>query len=437
MIRRPPRSTLSSSSAASDVYKRQLSVLSEHNQLIHCSELISSSFNPTFLPLQPAAIIRQVGWECHSCVVQVWSLPHSEADLGEIIINRTLHLPTLIKVPDTEQHGFEPNTLVLEFADGMYTQEGSLIQIEEADTPRRPGIHQHPKNETSMSYAAACFFMEKCLDWRLRMDAMEKEMGTVKEKLAVRLASLNKATRQAQQRRRRQLRLEQLHKRVAEERIQVMEQREALAHLQQALPPHAAAVQQAPLMLAEKAAALELQREGLEPYQAVLAQVSSTYDERCWGLVAKFFAIFPIRATKDPGILQIHGIPLHVTKDFAGCDEESVCTAIGYACHLLYHLAKLLGICLKHPLIPGLSHSRISVDSSNQLRPQPLFYKGSEKRVPFDYGLYLMNKDIAQLLRSVGIKCNHPSETLPNLHAIYRTRCNPVLQNSTHDNLEL
>ena len=39
-----------------------------------------------------------------------------------------------------------------------------------------------------------------------------------------------------------------------------------------------------------------------------------------------------------------------------------------------------------------------------------------------------MNKDIAQVLRSVGVQCGHTTETLPNLHAIYRiyaTRFSP------------
>src|SRR5665648_762776 len=45
MIRRPPRSTLSSSSAASDVYKRQLSTLERHDEAIECFNN-ALKFNP-------------------------------------------------------------------------------------------------------------------------------------------------------------------------------------------------------------------------------------------------------------------------------------------------------------------------------------------------------------------------------------------------------
>ena len=39
MLRRPPRSTLSSSSAASDVYKRQIYIISEDHELVSNKEL--------------------------------------------------------------------------------------------------------------------------------------------------------------------------------------------------------------------------------------------------------------------------------------------------------------------------------------------------------------------------------------------------------------
>src|SRR5674536_163744 len=51
MIRRPPRSTLSSSSAASDVYKRQVFKVVENN-LTKDGKLILYSLNPVYEPYE-------------------------------------------------------------------------------------------------------------------------------------------------------------------------------------------------------------------------------------------------------------------------------------------------------------------------------------------------------------------------------------------------
>eukprot|EP00826_Nyctotherus_ovalis_P019357 TRINITY_DN1595_c0_g1_i1.p1 TRINITY_DN1595_c0_g1~~TRINITY_DN1595_c0_g1_i1.p1 ORF type:complete len:106 (+),score=41.99 TRINITY_DN1595_c0_g1_i1:44-319(+) len=55
MIRRPPRSTLSSSSAASDVYKRQV-------RFIYCLRLnrIAACFCCEFLPLRKGLVILSI-----------------------------------------------------------------------------------------------------------------------------------------------------------------------------------------------------------------------------------------------------------------------------------------------------------------------------------------------------------------------------------------
>src|SRR5665648_794959 len=60
MIRRPPRSTLSSSSAASDVYKRQVMVHDPHEQTLTAIAHVS---HPAYVLLSPDEQSRRVqGW---------------------------------------------------------------------------------------------------------------------------------------------------------------------------------------------------------------------------------------------------------------------------------------------------------------------------------------------------------------------------------------
>lgn len=395
-------------------------------RLVHCSEIVRDTLNPSFLPIEPRSLKKHVSWECSVMLVQVWAIPPQSDQMGEAVIQLTVDLNALVRVPSNETD-FGPNALVVELWDGQYAFPDSLMRSDNSETPRRNTLLSEARDAAPISvpYESAMLFMEKCLQWRKRMDEVEQATSQVKQQLRERVTKLNRATKQAQMRRRHTKQIEDLRQRLAEEQALVREESEALRVLQEALPPHAAAIEEAPKVLAEKKIILAAQsEEQLENHQQLLRHVSSTYKERCWQLVAALFAVFPIRATKDPSVFQIHGITLHNTNNFSGCDEESIATGLGYVCHLLYHLAKLLGICLKHPLRPGLSNSRICDEHSKQQQLFNLWFKGSGERLKFDYGVFLMNKDIEQVLRHEGIKGGEVKDTLPNLHALERqSRC--------------
>lgn len=82
--------------------------------------------------------------------------------------------------------------------------------------------------------------------------------------------------------------------------------------------------------------------------------------------------------------------------DFAGCDEETVATALGYTAHFVFMISKYLNLPFRYPITPMCSRSTIRDDVSQpggneKDKTYPLYLKGKE-RSSFEYGVLLLNK---------------------------------------------
>ncbi|CAB4463406.1 unnamed protein product [Rhizophagus irregularis] len=160
-------------------------------------------------------------------------------------------------------------------------------------------------------------------------------------------------------------------------------------------------------------------------------------------LVADLLNIFPIEPTHtDTFSFKILGVPLP-NSVFTGCDDEQVATALGFTCHLINMLAYYLGVPLRFPMTPMSSRSSIrdpitaslgdsrqgynteyvtcripfkkllnwiilnivqleGLFTNNQLGALfPLYVKGAD-RYRFEYAVFLLNKNIEQLMNSQG-----------------------------------
>lgn len=122
---------------------------------------------------------------------------------------------------------------------------------------------------------------------------------------------------------------------------------------------------------------------------------------------------------------QICGVPLpnttHDNVKFNGCASEDVLSAaLGHVAMLTNSLQYYLGVALPYPVTPLGSRSSIRDDISTLPDPQrefPLYLPkgGSSAQFRFDYGWFLLNKDIEALCAAQGLKVVDIRHTLPNL----------------------
>ncbi len=98
-------------------------------------------------------------------------------------------------------------------------------------------------------------------------------------------------------------------------------------------------------------------------------------------------------------------------------DPHSTAAALGYISHVIHLLSSYLCVPFSYPVHPQLStslvHDPISIMPHDQ-RTFPLYPKNSIQ-YRFEYGVFLLNKDIECLMSRLGLKVLDLRHTLPNL----------------------
>lgn len=140
-------------------------------------------------------------------------------------------------------------------------------------------------------------------------------------------------------------------------------------------------------------------------------------------------------------ILGLHLTMLPFKKTSFFTDKKEVqqsATALGYVAHAVSLIASYLKVPLRYPLRLGGSHSYMkdyapSVEATSLDSPSdtalstymklvefPLFLEGQDT-TRAAYAVFLLNKDLEQLLNFIGVKSLGPSHVLANLKELLRT----------------
>lgn len=140
--------------------------------------------------------------------------------------------------------------------------------------------------------------------------------------------------------------------------------------------------------------------------------------------LANIFNIIPVPGGKALEF-QICGIPLPNAEEYGGgvlttSEEDALSAALGYVARLTDHLQYYLGVPLPYPITVFGSRSCVRDDISilkDPVRDFPLYIPrgGSTAHYRFDYGWFLLNKDIEALCIAQGLKVVDIRHTLPNL----------------------
>nr|XP_010301769.1 PREDICTED: UV radiation resistance-associated gene protein-like [Balearica regulorum gibbericeps] len=138
---------------------------------------------------------------------------------------------------------------------------------------------------------------------------------------------------------------------------------------------------------------------------------------RCKQLLSELSYIYPIDLNDQKDYF-VCGVKLPNSEDFQAKDDGSVAVALGYTAHLVSMISYFLQVPLRYPIIHKGSRSTIKDNINDKLtekeREFPLYPKGGEK-LQFEYGVYLLNKNIAQLRYQHGLSTPDLRQTLPNL----------------------
>lgn len=169
---------------------------------------------------------------------------------------------------------------------------------------------------------------------------------------------------------------------------------------------------------------LQLQKESLSELtkectakRELFLKTNAQLTIRCRQLLSELSYIYPIDLNEHKDYF-VCGVKLPNSEDFQAKDDGSIAVALGYTAHLVSMISFFLQVPLRYPIIHKGSRSTIKDNINDKLtekeREFPLYPKGGEK-LQFDYGVYLLNKNIAQLRYQHGLGTPDLRQTLPNL----------------------
>ncbi|OWF40438.1 UV radiation resistance-associated gene protein [Mizuhopecten yessoensis] len=138
--------------------------------------------------------------------------------------------------------------------------------------------------------------------------------------------------------------------------------------------------------------------------------------------------VYPITESKksdQKSDLFVCGVKLPNSEEFQSQTDMMVSVSLGYVCHMVMMMSDILDIPLRYPMIHHGSRSLIRDHIHTKLldkdREFPLFAKGKEK-FQFNYGVFLLNKNISQLRYYCGLGTTDLRQTLNNIKSLLELR---------------
>jgi hypothetical protein len=362
-------------------------------EVIYISEVVPKAMNPTFrffdLKGLGPAVTRRDG-----VVVRIW------VRRGEgfgLLAEEKVDLQSLQFLGGLENHTFPPNCILFHLIDGVYT-----IDL----TSKLPQPKPSPSLPTS-SYSALMRLSN--------LDESIQDALATREEIASQINALLKQTPIDES--------PQAHedavlatRYVTAERKLLKQSLRKRSELKASIAARSAAIKAGRAVQSRAQEDVNAALEKLASCRSLIQTNTSSIHGQRRRICEELLAVFPIEPTAHPLLFTICSLPLPNTS-YDDADEDVLAAALGYVARLVDMLQYYLSIPLPYPITPynskSLIHDHISILQDNQ-RTFPLYLK-SAIRFRFDYGVFLLNKNIETLAESQGLKVLDIRHTLPNL----------------------
>ncbi|XP_057318740.1 UV radiation resistance-associated gene protein [Microplitis mediator] len=161
-------------------------------------------------------------------------------------------------------------------------------------------------------------------------------------------------------------------------------------------------------------------------------QTSAQLAYRRRQLISDLNLIYPIRQESERKFT-INNVHLPDSEELDTVNDIQSAVGLGFVCHATQIIANILNVPTRYPIIHSGSRSRIldhiTDNYPSKDRRSPLFARSKDK-VQFNYGVYLLNKNIAQLRWYCGLPTSDLRTTLSNLASLMNLKPGQSLDNS-------
>jgi hypothetical protein len=359
---------------------------------IYISEVVEKAMNPTFRFFDLSGF-GPATTRLDTVTIKVWVKRQEFVSLIEEEVN----LQSLQFIGKLENYLFPPNCILFHLTDGIYT-------IDLSSNPPKP--KPAPTLPTS-SYSALMRLSN--------LDESIQDALATREELANQInAILHDAPVNESPQAHEEVAL--VSRYVSAERKLLKQSIRRRTELKASISARSNAIKAGKDVQAHAQADVDNAQEKLQSCRTLLQTATTGMRGQRRRICEELLSIFPIEPTDHPLLFTICGLPLPNTS-FDDADEDVVSAALGYVARLVDMLQYYLSVPLPYPISAfgsrSLIQDLISILQDNQ-RTFPLYMKGTV-RFRFDYGVFLLNKNIECLAESQGLKVIDIRQTLPNL----------------------
>ncbi|KAF0303175.1 UV radiation resistance associated protein [Amphibalanus amphitrite] len=325
-------------------------------------------------------------------------------------------------VPVSVRWTFQPNTLLFRFGSVWLTAPGCVADRRSVAPP--PLAVSVPSDTVGVaSRGPQLERLHRCQRERRQLETAIDEAVREGEDL---WPTVERRRRAAAARDRLRARLVLLRADTAARAATVAEARRTLAAARARQAASAAQLARQNDELREDCAALAEWRTKFAALQALYVQAHAQLAFRRRELCAELQVIYPLRRTAEG--YTILGIHLPNAEEYSTAPDRAVSVALAHASHLVVMVAWVLGVCLRYPIRQRDAHpvltDHIVPGLPDGERQFPLQVTGRDS-LAFNYAVYLLNKNIAQLRQYCALETSDLRAMLPNLASLLTDAVRP------------
>lgn len=395
----------------------------EKVSFLDCVEGVSNTLNPEW-DVDVNVMGRNTMQATDKCSVMRVSLWREGNGSIVLLLRRRVALEELVYIGFelSELHVvFPPKTLIVELTDGYYVSKDVLeAMIASAAVPAV--VPPRPMTVESFSVSE---FVGLTSAWNLLQEKKQEQAHLASElESALEKHSQDQGVIKAERQKKREMRLHALRMQRDALRAECTMHKDAVDSVREEVKQMSEAVLQGRTEISRRLGQLEeMDRSVVSQLVAQKQQMDEATKHMYRWMIRELSMVYLVVAPKgnDSKGWTIAGLYLP-NSDFTGCEQEEIATALGYVCHVVQVVARWLSITLRYEMMPLSSRSVIRNEIAAHLSGSaryPLYARGVD-RTRFEYGVFLLNKNLEQVLQSQGIEVERLQNTLPNLYKLYQ-----------------
>ncbi|XP_051881643.1 UV radiation resistance-associated gene protein isoform X1 [Pristis pectinata] len=374
----------------------------------YTSEVVKDSLNPTWRSLDFGLMPDRLDTSVSCFLVRIWG---GKKGQYHPIIEWRVNLDGL-KYLGQQIRARNPNEVIFGLNDGYY---GTPFDHKDLTEKKRTSLLQVDQSSVRNSYSV--FSLLRLHTAQRAIKQTQVTVQRVGKEIEEKLRLTASTTKLKKERERLQLKILVL-------RNELERQEKALGRELEMLQKELLAFQDKEKVFASKRRCLQVEdssmneeRKGCIAKREMFLKTNAQLNIRCRQLLSELSYIYPVEVNDQKDYFMC-GVKLPNSEDFQAKDEGSIAVALGYTAHLVLMISYFLQVPLRYPIIQKGSRSTIKDNITDKLsekeREFPLYPRGGEK-FQFEYGVYLLNKNIAQLRYQHGMSTPDLRQTLPNL----------------------